>query len=106
MKTIITSTGASLEAEFDQRFGRCAYFCVLDTETGETEFVKNEHADSPSGAGPKASAAAIELGATKIISGDFGPKAKDVLVKFNIEMVIFDGKGKSLKEITDTIKKQ
>lgn len=105
MKTIITSTGDSLEAEFDQRFGRCAFFCVLDTETGEIAFVKNEHADAPSGAGPKASEVAIELGATKIISGDFGPKAKDVLEKFKIQMVIFDGKGKSLQKITDTIKK-
>ena len=36
MKIIITSTGETLESEFDQRFGRCAYFCVLDTETSET----------------------------------------------------------------------
>lgn len=105
MKTVITSTGSNLESEFDQRFGRCAFFCVLNTETGETNFVKNEYADAPSGAGPKASEAVIELGAKKIISGDFGPKAKDVLEKFSIQMVIFDGKGKSLKEITDTIKK-
>ena len=104
MKIIITSTGETLESEFDQRFGRCAYFCVLDTETSETNFVKNVYADAPSGAGPKASEAAIELGAKKVISGDFGPKAKDVLEKFNVQMVIFDGKGKSLKEITDTIK--
>lgn len=103
MKTIITSTGSGLESDFDQRFGRCAYFCVLDTDKGTTDFVKNEYADAPSGAGPKASEAAIELGAKKVISGDFGPKAKAVLEKFDVQMVIFDGKGKSVKEIADLI---
>ncbi len=40
------------------------------------------------GAGGKVVETAIELGVTKVISGDFGPKAKDLLEKFNIQMVI------------------
>ena len=30
----------------------------------------------------------VELGVKKVISGDFGPKAKDLLDKFKIQMVV------------------
>ena len=32
MKIAITSTGNSLESNIDQRFGRCAYFVIYNTE--------------------------------------------------------------------------
>ena len=81
MKKIITSTGDSLNSECDLRFGRASWFCVYDIETGKTQFIKNENKDLNGGAGTKSAEFVAELGATQIISGDFGPKAKSLLEK-------------------------
>jgi len=87
-KVVITSSGNTIESEFDMRFGRAAWFCLFDDETNETEFIKNEHMDANHGAGTKVSEKMIELKVTKAISGDFGPKAKELLDKFNVQMII------------------
>ena len=103
MKTIISSTGNKTNARFDLRFGRAEWFCLLDEETGKTRFLKNVHQDSSHGAGTKACETVIEEGATKVISGDFGPKAKEVLDKFNIQMVIIPDDSLSIAEIIQKI---
>lgn len=87
MKTIITSTGNSLNSKFDQRFGRAGYFCVYDHVNQTTNFVKNNFKDLNGGAGTKSSEMAAELGAKQIISGHFGPKAQTMLNKLDIQMV-------------------
>lgn len=76
MKILITSKGNKTADYFDQRFGRAKYFCIYNTDTKQTEFLKNENADAQGGAGTKTSEKVIELGIKKVISGDFGPKAK------------------------------
>ncbi len=88
MKTVITSTGNSITSTFDKRFGRGAWFCIYDSNTDEPTFIKNEFAEQQSGAGTKVSAKMVELGVTKVISGDFGPKAKELLDQFKIQMVV------------------
>ncbi len=88
MKTVITSTGDQISSPFDKRFGRAAWFCVYDQETAQVSFLKNMNAEAQNGAGTKTTEKIIELEAGKVISGDFGPKAKDLLERFNIQMVI------------------
>ncbi len=88
MKIAITSEGNQKNSPFDLRFGRAAYFCIYDDETRETEFVKNEFAQAQGGAGTKAAGTMVEQGVKKVVSGDFGPKAKDLLDKFGIQMII------------------
>ena len=105
MKTAITSSGDSLQSEFDMRFGRAAWFCLLNEETGRHEFIENESVNATGGAGIKAAEKMIELGVAKIISGDFGPKAKDLLEKFNIQMVILGNTHTSIKDIIIKLKK-
>ncbi|HYQ58361.1 MAG TPA: NifB/NifX family molybdenum-iron cluster-binding protein [Draconibacterium sp.] len=87
MKTIITSSGDNVDSKFDLRFGRAGWFCVYDKETQTTNFIENSFKNSNGGAGTKSSEMAAELGATQIISGHFGPKAKDMLEKFHIQMI-------------------
>ncbi len=103
MKTVITSKGNQEQSTFDLRFGRGAYFCCFDSETKKAEFHKNEFVDAQGGAGTKAAEKMIELGAQKIISGDFGPKAKELLEKFNIQMVIFENDEITIAEILKLI---
>ena len=104
MKTVITATGNELSSLFDKRFGRAAWFCILDEETGKTEFHNNESKDAQGGAGTKTVEKMVELGVTKVISGDFGPKAKDLLDKFNIQMVIIQDDELSIDDIIRKIK--
>jgi len=87
-KTVITSSGNELTSQFDKRFGRAEWFCIYDSTTKESSFVKNEFVNSNQGAGTKAAELMIELKADKINSGDFGPKAKELLEKLNIQMVV------------------
>jgi predicted Fe-Mo cluster-binding NifX family protein len=104
MKTVITSTGNNLNSGFDLRFGRAGWFCFLNEKTGETRFERNEHAEAQGGAGTKASEKMIENGVTKVISGDFGPKAKELLEKFNIQMVILQAEENTISEIISKLK--
>lgn len=104
MKTLITSTGGSIDATFDKRYGRAAWFCLLDEESGKTEFFENEHVNATGGAGTKAAEKTVELGAQKVISGDFGPKAKDLLDKFKIQMVIIEEDDLKVQDIVERIK--
>ncbi len=103
MKTLITSKGDSTDSFFDLRFGRGKYFCIYDDESGKLEFIKNENAEAQGGAGTKTSEKVIELGVKKVISGDFGPKAKDLLNRFGIQMVIITNANKTIMDIIRTL---
>ncbi len=105
MKTIITSTGDSTLAEFDLRFGRAGWFCVYDAETKETNFIENSFKNSNGGAGTKSSEMAAELGATQVISGHFGPKAKDLLERLNIQMVTMNDEQLKVEDIISKLEK-
>jgi len=104
MKSVITSQGNELSSLFDKRFGRAAWFCVLDEKTRNTEFIKNPYKDAQGGAGTKTVEKMVELGVSKVISGDFGPKAKDLLDKFNIQMVIIQDDDVTVEDVIRKIK--
>ena len=101
---MISSSGDSLESPFDLRFGRAAWFCLFDETTGKTSFFQNENKDEFQGAGGKVVEMAVALGVTKVISGDFGPKAKDLLDRFNIQMVIIPDENSRIADIVAKLK--
>ncbi len=104
MKTVITSTGDTLQSPFDLRFGRAAWFCLLDESSGKTHFFENTQKDADHGAGPRVAEKMAELGADRVISGDFGPKAKQLLEKIGIQMVMMDNASDTVQDIIDKIK--
>lgn len=104
MKTVITCTGNQVTSAFDQRFGRAGWFCLLDEETGKTRFIKNEFEDAAQGAGRKVVEKLTGLGASKVISGDFGPKAKELLEQLNVQMVIINEDTVTVADIIEKIK--
>lgn len=104
MKTIITASNDLLTGNFDKRFGRAAYFCVYNEDTGTHEFIENKSKDAQGGAGTKAAESMINLGAKKIISGDFGPKAKELLDKFQVQMVIIEDDNQTIEAIINKLK--
>lgn len=99
MKTIITSSAKGVASQFDKRFGRAAWFCLYNSETKGVEFHENENLSANNGAGTKTAEKMVELGVKKVISGDFGPKAKELLEKFNIQMAIIQDDHITIEDI-------
>ncbi|NMC38363.1 MAG: dinitrogenase iron-molybdenum cofactor biosynthesis protein [Bacteroidales bacterium] len=99
MKIAITSTGNSPDSKLDQRFGRCAFFVIYDTETGATEFIPNPNKDSPEGAGPASVQLVASRNVQKIISGEFGVKIKSLLDTLKIQMIALKEPEKKIEEI-------
>lgn len=104
MITVITSKGNTQDAQFDLRFGRGAYFCIYNHETNSTEFIKNKFSDAQGGAGTKVAEQMVEMGVSQVISGDFGPKAKDLLEKFKIQMIAIQEENATIASILNKVK--
>jgi len=103
MKTIITSTGDKTDSKFDQRFGRAGWFCIYDREDRSTYFIENSFKNMNGGAGTKSSEMVAELGAAQVISGDFGPKAKSLLEKFKIQMIVMEDDEMSIQDVINQL---
>ncbi len=105
MKVAITSTGNTLESKLDQRFGRCAFFTVYDTETKGLEFIPNPNKDVQEGAGPASVQLVASRNVGKIISGEFGIKIKPLLDSLKIQMIVLKEPEKSIQEIINMLNK-
>jgi predicted Fe-Mo cluster-binding NifX family protein len=87
MKIAISSTGPTLDAELDQRFGRCPFFMILDSEGADHFVLDNPHAQLGHGAGIQAAQMLIEQGIATVLTGRCGPNASDTLAAGNIQLV-------------------
>jgi len=105
MKVAITSTGQSLDSTLDQRFGRCAFFFIYDTETGGMEIIPNPNKEAEEGAGPASVQLVASRNVQKIISGEFGVKIKSLLDSLKIQMVVYKEPEKSIQSIIDMLVK-
>jgi predicted Fe-Mo cluster-binding NifX family protein len=59
----------------DARFGRCAYFQFIDTETMASEAVANTAAESGSGVGVQVAQMLVDRGVGAVVTGNCGPNA-------------------------------
>jgi len=80
VRIAVSTSGQDLESMVDARFGRCSYFLVADTETGECHAVSNGvNLNSAQGAGIQAAQKVSGQGVEAVITGHCGPKAFRVL---------------------------
>lgn len=94
MKVAVTSTGKDLDSNMDPRFGRAAYFIIVDPETMEFEVVENaQNLNLPQGAGIQAGKTIVENNVNVLITGNCGPKAFKVLQSAGVKIII-GAKGK------------
>lgn len=92
MKVAITASADSLQADMDDRFGRCPFFCIVDTEKSEeVVFVGNQGAKQGHGAGIKAAQQIADAKVGSVITGNVGPNALAVLKQFEIAVFQFCG---------------
>lgn len=87
MKIAITSTGTTLDSPVDPRFGRCAYFALVDPESGAIEPVANPFQEGTGGAGTQAAQWVIGQGAGAVLTGRCGPNASAVLDDADIRVI-------------------
>ena len=91
MKIAFTTSGDSLEAPLDSRFGRAPKFLVYDLDTDSFEIVdNNQNLNAAQGAGIQSAEFVSRTGAAAVVTGNCGPKAFRALqaagIKiFNIE---------------------
>lgn len=89
MKIILTTTSPNLDSGVDPRFGRGAYFLVIDTDTLEWQAYPNPSVGVSGGAGTLAAQFVANKKSKAVISGDFGPNAYDALQAVGVEMYLF-----------------
>lgn len=87
MKIAVTANGGSMEAQVSEKFGRCSYFIIYDTETKKFEAVSNLGEQMSSGAGPKAAELIISKDTNVLLSGHIGDKAEAVLSRTGIKII-------------------
>ncbi len=96
MKICITSDGESLESLVDPRFGRAAYFVVVDTETNEFKAHQNPNVTGTGGVGIQSGQWAAEQGVKTVLTGSVGPNAFRTLESAGVSVVT--GVSGTLKE--------
>ena len=87
MKIAITSMGTTLENDVDSRFGRCAYFIIVDPETLEYEYIDNAATAPSGGAGVAAAQMIVSKGVEAVLTGNCGPNAYNVLSPAGIKII-------------------
>lgn len=98
MKICISSTGENLFSSIDPRFGRCAYFLIVDSKkAGKFEVIKNTGTHAQHGAGVTAAQIVADKKVDVAISGNFGPNAYIVLSQAGIKCYVASG-SMSVKE--------
>ncbi|MBK1642088.1 hypothetical protein CKO12_09410 [Chromatium okenii] len=87
MNIVVTSTGSDFDAAVDPKFGRCAFFALVDTDANTLIATPNPFQDASGGAGTQAAQWVLTQGATALLTGHCGPKAAAVLEQTDVCIV-------------------
>jgi predicted Fe-Mo cluster-binding NifX family protein len=80
MKIAFTTSGETLDAPLDIRFGRAPKFLVYDTDKNTFEVIDNRQSlNVAQGAGIQAAETVARAGVNSLVTGHCGPKAFSVL---------------------------
>ncbi|MFZ0450885.1 MAG: NifB/NifX family molybdenum-iron cluster-binding protein [Desulfatiglandaceae bacterium] len=103
MKIAISSSGNDLNAAIDPRFGRCAYFILVETEDMSFEAFDNENIALGGGAGIQSAQFVASKGAKAVITGNCGPNAVRTLNAAGTNIIV--GQSGTVREVVEKYKK-
>ena len=86
-KITISSAGKAFESQVDPRFGRCAYFAIVDSSDA-LSVVENTAREFTNGAGIQAARQVCEMKVDAVVTGDIGPNAFRVLSAAGIRVFV------------------
>lgn len=101
-KIAITSSGPSMDAPMDERFGRCPCFVIVDPDGTAFDPVENPCATQGHGAGIQAAKLVAERGVAIVLTGRCGPNASDTLDAAGIKVVT--GCSGTVRQVLDSYK--
>ena len=97
MKIVVSAKEPDLEAQVDPRFGRSAYFLLVNPESMEYEVLANgQNVQAAQGAGIQAAALIARQRPGALLTGNCGPKAYHTLLAAGIS--VFLGVAGSVRE--------
>lgn len=102
MKVAISSMGRELDSHVDPRFGRCAYFLIVETDDMSFEAFENENIALGGGAGIQSAQFVASKGAKALITGNCGPNAVRTLSAAGVELSV--GQAGTVKEVVERYK--
>ncbi|MDP8216842.1 MAG: NifB/NifX family molybdenum-iron cluster-binding protein [Candidatus Kaelpia imicola] len=102
MKVCVTAQGDNLDSLIDPRFGRCAYFIIVDTDTLEFEAIENGSISAAGGAGIQSGQLVASKEVSAVITGNVGPNAFRTLEAANVDVIT--GASGSVKEAVERYK--
>jgi predicted Fe-Mo cluster-binding NifX family protein len=79
MKIAISSTIGKINEPISERFGRCKYFLIFDSECRKWDTKRNPAESARGGAGSQVVQFLCDNGVRAVISGQFGPNAYTAL---------------------------
>jgi predicted Fe-Mo cluster-binding NifX family protein len=88
MKVAISSNGKDLDSLIDPRFGRCAYFLLVETDDMSFEVFDNQSIAASGGAGIQSAQFISSKRAKAVITGNCGPNAVKTLAAGGIEVFL------------------
>ncbi|OKY77311.1 MAG: putative Fe-Mo cluster-binding protein, NifX family [Candidatus Methanohalarchaeum thermophilum] len=86
MEVAIPSTGRELNSQVSDRFGRCTYILIADTNGEIKEVIENEFQDAASGAGVQTSQKIANKKVKAVVTKNIGPNAFSILENSNIKI--------------------
>lgn len=99
MKIAVSSSGRDLDSPIDPRFGRCAYFVIVETDDMSFEAFANENISLGGGAGIQSAQFVASKGVKAVITGNCGPNAVQTLSVSQVE--IFVGHSGTVREVIE-----
>ena len=102
MKVAVSSNGKNLDSQIDPRFGRCAYFLIVETDDMNFEVFDNENIALGGGAGIQSAQFVASKGIQAVITGNCGPNAVRTLSAAGVKL--FVGQSGTVKEAIERYK--
>ena len=86
----VPSSGNTMDSFVSERFARCAWFYLYNSETGQEEFVQNSAKDLPDGVGPQVVEFLASKKVNSVYTSEIGPKAESLLNRLNIKIILIE----------------
>ena len=103
MKIAVSSSGKDLNSQIDPRFGRCAFFVIVESDDMNFEIYDNESLALGGGAGIQAAQFVASKGAGAVLTGNCGPNAVQTLRASHVE--VFVGQSGTVREAIERFKR-
>ncbi|MFP4038894.1 MAG: NifB/NifX family molybdenum-iron cluster-binding protein [Desulfosudaceae bacterium] len=102
MKVAVSSTGNTIDSELDSRFGRCAWFIIVNTDDMSHEAIANSNTDMPSGAGIQSASLVVSKDVKAVLTGNCGPKAAQAFYDAGVQ--VYTGYSGTVRQAVESFK--